>query len=245
MPIRYRATLYAQKSFLECAKQEFDKALTDLDMAMKLEPGARHRWAQKAYVLIGLGKLSAAETVCSEGLQMEAAGGGYRHRADYLRTLGRLDQAIEDYTKAIELERKEHYYTLYIRGLSYFRSGKFLQSRSDLKLAAKMNPSSGKALSLLGAVEDELGKTKESQACFTRAFALSTHSPIMFVNRATAELHQSKLESAMSDVNQAIEMDPYFKEAYALRAQIAKKQGRAQDAAKDELTAQKLLTHLY
>lgn len=244
VPPRYRATLIAQRCFLECARQEFATALTDLDAAMRLEPGARHRWVLKAYALIGSGKLSEAEAVCSAGLQGEAAGGGYRHRADYLRTLGRMDQAIEDYTKAIELDRKQHYYTLYMRGLCYFRNRQFLQSRSDLKLAAKMNPLSGKSLSLLGAVENQLGKTQESQDCFARAFALRTQTPIMFVNRATAELQQSKLESALNDVNRAIEMDPYFKEAFALRAEIAKQQGRPQDASRDAGMAQKLLTHL-
>jgi tetratricopeptide (TPR) repeat protein len=94
-------------------------------------------------------------------------------------------------------------------------------------------------------VEDHLGMKADSTKHINFAFAIEPQlPPIVFVNRAVIELNQGDHDQALVNVNRAISIDPYLKEAYQVRSEIEKKAGDAAKAAADSERANKLVPHL-
>ena len=122
--------------------------------------------------------------------------------------------------------------------------GQYNSALADLEKALELNPGSTKTLSYLALVEDKLGQKQKAKKHMAEAFAHGYAAPVVYVNRALFDLNQRNAKKALEDVNQALSIDPYLKDAYEARAKIYKLLGKADDSASDTDRANKLIAHI-
>jgi tetratricopeptide (TPR) repeat protein len=225
-------------------KQEFKQALDDLVLATKESNCGPTVWSLMACCYLNLGQQTLAEEACFQGSRDAGVAPSFRRRAEYWRLNGKIDKAIEDMGRAINLDRSKYYFNFRLRASYYIQKGQLNDALADLKESLALNPGSSKTLSLLAVVESKLGKAKKAQSDIEKAFALPTLPPIVYVNRAAIELNSGMPEKALADLNHAIDQDMFLKEAYALRKTVNEKLGHTKDAEHDAQIEKKLVTHV-
>lgn len=250
VPAKYRWLLYRQRAIVHCSRQQFDKALTDLDLATKEATCLPRVWSLKAICLLGMGKTREADEACAQAMKAEMSSSAerlptaYRGRADFWRMRGELEKSIQDSSQAISLEEGKCVMSFRLRALCKLQQGNYHDALSDMKQVNILFPNSAKTLSLIALLENKIGKRDRSIKNIERAFTLGTPTPIMFVHRASIELDEGKLDKSLADLNHAIDMNPFLKEAYEIRTIVRAKLGEKEKAAADAEMAKRLLPQI-
>src|SRR3989344_6741903 len=151
----------------------------------------------------------------------------------------KLDLAIEELDKAIELKR-DFTEAYNLRG----RCKKYLD-RYDLALpdflkAIEINPEFGEAYRNLGNAYYYLDKLDLMIQAFTKAVELMPNSALAFNNRGFAYQRLEEWKLALMDHNKAIELDHNYEEAYRDRTVVHEALGKRGLAMKDLSKAKKL-----
>ena len=134
--------------------------------------------------------------------------------------MGNIDKAIELYKKSIEVEPTAQAYTFL--GWAYSMKRDFEKAIEYCKKAIELDPDYGNPYNDIGAYLIEMGRFKEAVPWLKRAIVAknyeSRHFPHM--NLAKAYMLMGKLYDALKEVNLALEIEPNYKPALALRHQI-------------------------
>jgi tetratricopeptide (TPR) repeat protein len=123
--------------------------------------------------------------------------------------LDKLDEAISDYSKAIELltEAKYIYQARFNKGVCLRRLGKLDESIEDLKQAVLLQGDKASAHNNLGLSYFEKEEFEEAISEFTKAIGIEQH-PFHFNNRGLANYHMGRLDEAKQDYDDAIKRNP-------------------------------------
>lgn len=128
----YRATAYLRM-------QEYDKALTDLNNAIGVSPGA-WLFVIRAEVYEAQGRYSEALVDAKATIENEPTWGWARLlRGRILQKQGQYDEALLDFTHAIELDPRDDY-AYYMRAQCYTALQRFELAQADLFQAVKLSP---------------------------------------------------------------------------------------------------------
>ncbi len=250
VPAKYRWLLYRQRAIVHCSQQQFDRALADLDLATRESTCLPRVWSLKAICLLGMGKTSEADEACAQAMKAEMSSSAerlptaYRGRADFWRMRGELEKSIQDSSQAISLEEGKCVMSFRLRALCKLQQGKYQDALSDMKQVNILFPKSAKTLSLIAMLESKIGKRDKAEKDIERAFTLGTPTPMIFVHRAGIELDKGELDKSLADLNHAINMNPFLKEAYEIRAIVHAKLGKEGEAAADAERAKRLLPEI-
>lgn len=141
-------------------------------------------------------------------------GNYYYNRALVKSKLEKLEEAIEDYNKAIEnlSDNNYIYQARFNKGICLRRLGLLDQSIEDLKIAVNLKGEKASAHNNLGLSFFEKEDFDEALAEFTKAINIEPHS-FHYNNRGLANYHIGKLEDAKADYDKAISLnpdDPFF-----------------------------------
>lgn len=162
------------------------------------------------------------------------------NRRDYVR-------AVADFTKAIELEPKKWaWYSE--RGLTRLYARDNEGAITDFQKIIELNGDKRWAYHFIGrAYEDtawnfitngdiELGKAARSNAIssFTMAIAVDPKDAESYRYRSIAHSRNDNDQSALADINKAIDLKPAFVDYYRLRIDIYRKTGKKELAEADE-----------
>jgi len=100
-----RAELYVDRAYLERLDEEFEAALADLDLALRLAPTELRVAAERGMTLSAMGRYAEAEAELSRFLRF---GNGtapvLAERAKVREHLGRKKEAVTDYASAIAIQ---------------------------------------------------------------------------------------------------------------------------------------------
>jgi len=151
----------------------------------------------------------------------------------------KLDLAIEELDKAIELKR-DFVEAYNLRG----RCKKYL-NRYDLALpdflkAIEINPKFGEAYRNLGNAYYYLGKLDLAIPAFTKAIELMPNSALSFNNRGFAYFAIEEFELALKDHEKAVLIDPNYAEAHYDRSMALRKLGRKEEAEESLTESERL-----
>lgn len=135
-------------------------------------------------------------------------GRGDRHRAE-----GRFDEAIAEYTKAIE-EGSRVAGAYAVRGEVYRRLGKLDEAIADLRKAVEIDPAFLWGVVQLGQAYQDKGLHKLAMATFDRAVALDPKSAFAHGVRGVVYRAQAQYSKAIVDLGHAISLDPQYPGAY-------------------------------
>ena len=128
----------------------------------------------------------------------------------------KYEEAIEDYTKAIELNPQlaEAYYN---RGLAKSRLGQNEEAIKNYDQAIELNPQLAEAYCNRGIAKNRLREYEEAIKDFNQAIELNPQDAKAYYNRGISKYYLEEYEEAIKNYNKAIELNPQDVEAYSNR----------------------------
>ncbi len=118
------------------------------------------------------------------------------------------DQAIADYTKAIEINHNSLAWPYNNRGIAYFNQGDYQQAIADLTKAIELDSKYVAAYNNRGIAYYNQGDYQQAIADLTKTIELDPKDAATYYNRGTAYYNQDDYQQAIADLTKAIELDP-------------------------------------
>ncbi len=137
-------------------------------------------------------------------------------RAFVNKKLGNMEDAIYDYSQAIEI--KKDYLDAYIaRGMALYECQKYEEALLDFHEASNLKPDFPKIYVLKGAMHRILENYDEALAQLNQAISLSPKYAHAFFTRAQVYVDRKEFPKAIEDYSHAISIDKEYTEAYLKR----------------------------
>jgi len=138
------------------------------------------------------------------------------YRGDRKRREGKLDEAIQEYCKAIAVD--PDYAEPYIsRALAHFYLGTLNEAIADNNIAISLDPKYAVAYRNRGIAYAILGKFQQAHEDFNKAIELDPRDANAYFNRGLSYQKQDDCKLAIQDYDKAIELDPNYVDAYINR----------------------------
>jgi tetratricopeptide (TPR) repeat protein len=156
----------------------------------------------------------------------------YNNRGVERRKKGQLDLALQDYTRAIELDPKNaKFYTN--RGIAFGETGQMRLALEDIDRALSLDPDYADAYTSRGLVFAETGQFDQAIQDYTRALVLNAVSVDAYYNRGIAYERMDRPGLALEDFTRAITVDPSDHQLYIERARVHGRLGHDEKALED------------
>lgn len=153
-----------------------------------------------------------------------------RHdRAQLLAKLRRLDEAIAEYTRAIDADPHHSEYYLERADL-YRRVGRTADALADYGAAMRLSPPYPEPYHNRGDLAMELGNVELALADFSYVLELDPDFRDAYVSRASIGFERGDLAGASADVASGLRLDPEQPHLHCLRGLIAQEQDRLDEA---------------
>jgi tetratricopeptide (TPR) repeat protein/RsiW-degrading membrane proteinase PrsW (M82 family) len=213
------------------------KAKKEVEKLLKSEEGSRTKEEKKE-----IKKLE--ERVSADSNPNNADFYYHRGRAYFER--GLYNEAIEDFTKAIELKPDEAYF-YYWRGRAYYEKRDHNEAVQDFTKAIKLKPDEadfyywcGGAYYESGMAYFEKGLYNEAIECFTKAIELKPDMAYFYYWRGRAYYEKGDYGKAIEDFTKAIKLKPDDAYIYWWRGRARYRKGEHNESIQDFTEAIKL-----
>jgi tetratricopeptide (TPR) repeat protein len=143
----------------------------------------------------------------------------YNNRGLAFYNKGQLDQAIEDFNKAIALDPA--FFKAYLnRGAAFVNRGQFDQANADFDKAIALNPSYSEAHNAKGSLFGMSGALDNAVEQFSKAIEINPGYSAAYGNRGAAYSLLGRNDKALEDLDEAIKLDRYYAENYLNRGNV-------------------------
>jgi tetratricopeptide (TPR) repeat protein len=222
-------------------KHEYKEASEDLEQGISLDPNNDEAYISLAEVKYHLTDFTKADFYYSKYLKKHPNDYGTYSDRGYVR-MERLylKEAIEDYTKAIELNPNEQYKDYLERGKAKYLIQDYENANSDFNKAIEINPNSLDLLYFLGTFFVEQEKFNEAISYFDKILILDKNNSRALLYRGFSKNGLEKFDEALLDLNKAIELDPDLGYTYIQRGYSKVKLGIVKKACVDFNKAKEL-----
>jgi uncharacterized protein (TIGR02145 family) len=156
----------------------------------------------------------------------------YLVRGEVCAQIGNLEEALDDFEKAIELDPKASQPYSH-RGLLYAKSGDIDKAIDDFSTAIELDVSNAMAYSNRANMYLKKRELQKAINDCSKAIVLSPNSMEPYSNRALAYMNIGEFAKAFDDYNKVIIIAPENAEAYAKRGLLYSQQGDVQEAISD------------
>jgi serine/threonine protein kinase/tetratricopeptide (TPR) repeat protein len=219
-------------------------AISAFEVALRLEP--THYWSMLwlGYCLSALAKgpedfraAALAFTGCIMHRPKNAS--AYFQRAYAYKQLKRYEEALADYSKAIELA-PEYLQAWNDRGIVYSGFRQWEEAIADFSRAIELDPESARAWNNRGWAYANVGRWEKAIADYSKAINLDPKVALRWNNRGNAYANVGNWDKAIADYSKAIDLDPKHGEACNALAWLLatcpnakfREPGRAEELAK-------------
>lgn len=128
----------------------------------------------------------------------------YTKRAAVYYNLGKTNEAIKDYTQALEME--DAHKTHYLRAIVYASVGNNKDAYTDLTAALEAEPDNRDYLSLMADTCNALQKYEESLTCLQKLLSTGDGNCVLYALAADACVYLNDFEKAVPHYEKAIEL---------------------------------------
>lgn len=245
------AEAYNNRSNLYVQEGKLTKALSDLNKSIKIDPENADVFSNRGVTFAQQDKPNQALADFTKTLELNPNdAGALNNRSNLLAQKGEFTQALSDLNRSIKInpDYAEAYFN---RGNIYYRQKDLTRAIADYSEAVELNPQDEKVYSNLVAICLELKNFDKAWSYVRQAReagfsippelieALKTASGIN--DKAAGDLNkrgiifvrQGKLPQAFISFSKAIEMDPFYAEAYNNRSNLYAQKGEFTKALSD------------
>lgn len=171
-PADQKAAAYRNRGRSRVEAGAIDVALSDLNEALRLNPGDAHAYAYRAQVYVAKNDLDAAIRDYGEVIRLRPKSAlGLTGRAHAYLVKGDAQQALDDYTQALRLA-PDNAVTHNNRGLAYKALGNLPRAIEDFTAAIVINPIYALAYNNRGYSYEAAGDKAKAVADFRSALML-------------------------------------------------------------------------
>jgi protein O-mannosyl-transferase len=159
----------------------------------------------------------------------------YEYRGDAKAKLGDKQGAIQDYSRAIDIN-PEYTEAFNNRGLEKFTLGDILGALNDFSKAIENNPLNADAFLNRGNAKGSIDDKKGALNDYNKAIELNPGNAQAFNNRGLIRFNLDDKQGALKDFNKAIEINPQYAYAFVNRGSaryfLSDKEGACNDWVK-------------
>lgn len=137
---------------------------------------------------------------------------GYYNRGLMYAQTNRLELALNDFTKAIDLKQ---YPKAYVgRANVYYMLKDFPKAIKDAEFVLNTDADNFRANFVLAACYDDLNQLDKALVYYNKSIALNSNDPTFYLRRAILFGKQKEFKLCLDDLNMATNTNPDFAEAY-------------------------------
>lgn len=203
-----RVRVLLTRAAFDTEAKSYENAVARLVEAIALDPNCAEAYKLRAVVRIRMGAYSLCVADCDQALPMcsdpPSKAKLYQVRASANLKLGRVDDAIRDYSRAIDIHADNA--LLLCRAGAYIEAGFYDLALKDCADVLKSAPDSAPAWLNRGICMARMGLAKDARRDFSRAITLDGSMIKAFAQRGLLSVSQHDWRSAVADLNQAIKM---------------------------------------
>jgi tetratricopeptide (TPR) repeat protein/S1-C subfamily serine protease len=218
------AIILASHNKYESAHNKYESALKYIDIAISYKPSFYLSYLVKADIYRSMKNYKAALISLNTAISQAKEDNKkydlddfiYTMRGEMLGELKRYEEAINDFTKVIEIN-PQSVYAYYNRGLLYGKQEKSELAIANFTKAIEINPQFAQAYYTRGAGYILQRKIELGIADFTKAIEINPQFRDAYYIRGINYKDQGKIELAIADFTQAIKYNPKIADAYYYR----------------------------
>jgi tetratricopeptide (TPR) repeat protein len=186
-----------------------------------LSPNVSDYHAWYAQELNGVEQYEDARREANIAVKLDAnSAKGYRQRGHAMIGLGRYEEAVENFSKAIQIDPKEGN-PYYFRAQIYNdKLKKYEMAIADYNKALEINPSNSNSYAGRGRSNWNLSKHDNAIQDYSRAIEISPDTDWWFRCRGCIYWIKKDYKSAVDSLSRAIELNPKSADYYSIRASI-------------------------
>lgn len=201
----HSAVGYCERGILKLNRCEFEDAIEDFDLSLRLNPHHARAFNNRGLAREGLRDFQGALKDFTRAIELKYVTASY-NRAELRSKLRDRKGAIEDLTECLS-----HKYLLLqshaCRGWERECSGDIVGAESDFKDALRYRPADSLEYRNLGWILAHQGKHREALVYFDKAISLDPNDPRSFDERADSKRALRDFAGAINDLTQASKID--------------------------------------
>jgi tetratricopeptide (TPR) repeat protein len=215
------AVAYFNRGIAFHEKAYADQAIKDYDEVLRITPLAADALTNRGIARLDLGDPGGALADFERAIQLNATdAGAFYNRGIAHEALGNVEAALLDYDKTLQLQPK-YCEALINRANILSDKGDFVGALRDYDQAIQLSPRDVDALSNRGLTYLEKGDAASAIRDLGMAIAIKPSADCFNV-RGDARRQMQDLAGALEDYNQALQLQPDFREALESRDNLLK-----------------------
>lgn len=206
------------------------QAITSFERAILIKPNYSLAFAQKCRTLTDLKRYEDAIKACDRAIKNKKNGDwgesnpliAYKYKAEALTKLGRLDEAIDNYKEALEINPNDAI-TWYKIGKLQQRFASYNEALASYSMAVQVKPKFSQALARQAEMFNKLKNHQQALESSDKALGGDgiwgdTTLAYLWVQRSTALVNLQKYEESIADAENAIALNQSYAEAWNNKA---------------------------
>lgn len=232
-PTRGLVTAHVSRGRLLAAKGDYERAFSDFERAIRLDPRSAAAFYNRAVAFGSKGDYDRAVSDYGEAIRLNprdafafnGRGNAYRGKGDY-------DRAIADYAEAIRLDPRAAV-PRNNRGLAFAGKRDYARAIADYSELIRLNPRDPFAFNSRGNAYKSSGDDERAIADYGEALRLDPKAIIPRNNRGLAWTDRRDYDRAIADFGEVIRLDPTFAAALTNRGLAYERKGEKERARAD------------
>jgi len=182
--------------------------------------------------LLAAGKLAEALEAANTAIQQQPTAVAYESRAAVLHKSGQIEAALQDFSRAIELDPQSAR-LLNNRGFLQLSRQQFPAALADFDAAITLDPQYANAFNNRGLLHIAQGQHRQAVLDLNQAIQANPEYVDAYNNRGFALMQLGRWDRALADFNQALKRDARYVNAIANRGLVKLNLGDATGAILD------------
>lgn len=223
------ATFHANRGLSYLHLQRTDEALAALDRAIALNPYLHQAHVNRGSVLMQAQRPQEALDSFSRAAELHESAAIHNFRALMLDELGRYDEALESFGKALALD-PDNAMAQSNYGHALTRHFRYLEALPHFEKAVALAPQDPGMHYNVADPLKALGRLEEALAAYDRALALDPEMAIAHINRGLVLGHMGRYADALAAFDRAVALEPEAIAAHIGRNVVLASSGRVDEA---------------
>lgn len=211
-------------------KGDFDAALAEAEEAIRVEPNRGQSYRNKAWALIGMGRMEDAVPWLQKTIDVEPGNeAGHLDMGDYYRQMRDLDRAAFHYRAATDIKPDNSQIYANLAG-TLGDLGRWDEAEKVTLKSLSINPKNGIALGYIGYIALQHGNIERARKYYTDAFAADPAYFRYYIGMARIAMAEKDYRKAAELLEKARIANPRWWDTYKFKGDLALLENHTSDA---------------